>query len=367
MFEFALPWVGLLLPLPLWWFWRSGDSRETQSGIWAPFTQRWRSLPSESSTQKPRLRLAHVMAALLWILLLIAAAQPQFVGEPLSQQRSGRDLMLDVDLSGSMEMTDLSLNGQQATRLDVLQKLMGDFIQRRVGDRLGLVLFGEQAYLQAPLTFDRATIAQYLQESAIGLAGARSTAIGDGMAMGLKHLQESKSPKKALILVTDGANNAGTITPEQALELAKKLGVTVYTIGVGADEMIVRDFVFGNRRVNPSADLDEAILQKIAKETGGRYFRARDEAQMRQIYQLIDQLEPVASDSEWRRPKKPLYYWPLSLALIISAFWALLTLPRESLPLSGWWQRFQAHRAGNGSAYAASSANTRVNRSGRVS
>jgi Ca-activated chloride channel family protein len=265
---------------------------------------------------------------LLWCLLVLAAAQPRWLGEPISQPRSGRDLMLAIDISGSMEATDLTLNGAPATRLDVLKQVVGEFIVRRTGDRIGLVLFGERAYLQAPLSFDRNTIKQLLQEAEIGLAGAQRTAIGDGMGMALKHLHDSPATRRAMILVTDGANNSGTLTPEQTTELAKRENVTVYTIGVGADEMLVNDWPFGRRRVNPSADLDEAALTKIADATGGSYFRARDQQSLSDIYRQLDALEPVASDSDTVRPQTALFYWPLTLAFVLACWRWLLALRR---------------------------------------
>ncbi len=323
MFEFALPWLLLALPLPF--FIRARRPELQGSALWLPFFSRWQQLANqERPTRDPRRRL---LLWLIWILLLLAAAQPRWLGEPLSQPRSGRDLMLAIDISGSMEATDLTLNGAPATRLDVLKHVVGEFIERRTGDRIGLVLFGERAYLQAPLSFDRRTINQLLQESEIGLAGAQRTAVGDGMGMALKHLHDSPAKKRAMILVTDGANNSGTLTPEQSTTLAKEESVTVYTIGVGADEMLVNDWPFGRRRVNPSADLDEEALKAIASETGGEYFRARDQQSLAQIYQLLDQLEPVASDADTVRPQTALFYWPLAVAFLLALWrWSRLLM-----------------------------------------
>ena len=324
MFDFALPWLLLLLPLPL--LLRPRRPELQGSALWLPFFSRWQQLAShKESSRDPRRR---TLLWLLWCLLVLAAAQPRWLGEPISQPRSGRDLMLAIDISGSMEATDLTLNGAPATRLDVLKQVVGEFIVRRTGDRIGLVLFGERAYLQAPLSFDRNTIKQLLQEAEIGLAGAQRTAIGDGMGMALKHLHDSPATRRAMILVTDGANNSGTLTPEQTTELAKRENVTVYTIGVGADEMLVNDWPFGRRRVNPSADLDEAALTKIADATGGSYFRARDQQSLSDIYRQLDALEPVASDSDTVRPQTALFYWPLTLAFVLACWCWLLALRR---------------------------------------
>jgi Ca-activated chloride channel homolog len=331
MLEFALPWLLLALPLPL--VIRARRPELQGSALWLPFFSRWQQLAgAEQPPHDPR---RHKLLWLLWLLSLLAAAQPRWLGDAISQPRSGRDLMLAIDISGSMEATDLPLNGAPATRLDVLKQVVGEFIERRSGDRIGLVLFGERAYLQAPLSFDRRTINQLLQESEIGLAGAQRTAVGDGMGMAIKHLHDSPAKKRAMILVTDGANNSGTLAPEQATALAQEEQVTVYTIGVGADEMLVNDWPFGRRRVNPSADLDEEALKRIASATGGEYFRARDQQSLTEIYQLLDQLEPAASDADTVRPQIALFHWPLALAFLLAVWrWSVAVVsarvPRES-------------------------------------
>jgi len=342
MFEFALAWLLLAVPLPL--LIRARHPDLAGSALWLPFFSRWQQLANtEKSGRDPRRRL---MLWIIWLLLIVASAQPRWLGEAISQPRSGRDLMLAIDISGSMEATDLPLNGAAATRLDVLKNVVGEFIERRSGDRLGLVLFGERAYLQTPLTFDRKTVRQLLDESEIGLAGAQRTAIGDGMAMALKHLHDSPAKRRAMILVTDGANNTGTLTPEQATQLATEETVTIYTIGVGADEMVVNDWPFGRRRVNPSADLDEDALRAIATATGGSYYRARDQNSLAQIYQLLDQLEPAASAADAVRPQTELYFWPLLLAFALVVWrWGLLAVPKlqtqalSQLALPRWLQR----------------------------
>jgi Ca-activated chloride channel family protein len=217
-------------------------------------------------------------------------------------------------------------------RLTATKRVAGDFIQRRVGDRLGLILFGERAYLQAPLTFDRETVRSLLLESAIGLAGAEATAIGDAIGLGVKRLSAVPESNRVLVLLTDGVNNAGSVDPVRAAELAAAAGLRIYTIGIGADRMTVRS-LFGNRQINPSRELDEASLRAVAERTGGRYFRARDSAELTQIYALLDELEPVARDKQLFRPRLPLYPWPLGAALALAALllaWPLLRRPRDA-------------------------------------
>ena len=246
----------------------------------------------------------------------MASMRPQWLGELVEIPVSGRDLMMAVDLSGSMQEEDFVVNGRKVNRLVATKKVAGEFIQRRIGDRIGLILFGEQAYLQTPLTLDRETVQILLQESAIGLAG-QSTAIGDAIGLAVKRLRTHEESNRVLILLTDGANTSGAVEPLEAADLAAKEGLKIYTIGVGADEMIVRGF-FGNKRVNPSADLDEETLTAIAKKTGGLYFRARDTKELEKIYKVLDKLEPIERDVKRFRPRSALYFWPLSISLLLA-------------------------------------------------
>ena len=216
------------------------------------------------------------------------------------------------------------LENRVVNRLVAVKQVAGEFIQRRRGDRVGLILFGSRAYLQTPLTFDTETTATLLGEAEIGLAG-RETAIGDAIGLAVKRLREDSASDRVLILLTDGANTSGEVQPLQAAEFAAREGLTIYTVGVGADEMMVRDF-FGSRVVNPSADLDEETLQTIAERTGGRYFRARDAAGLAEIYRLLDELEPVESDVESIRPVDELFYWPLGLAYLLAGIAAAAVL-----------------------------------------
>jgi Ca-activated chloride channel family protein len=323
MLDFVWPWLILLLPAP--WlvqrFARPADGvREAALRVpsIADFT-----LDAGGMARVAGMRGAAFLLALLgWLLLVLAAMRPQWVGDIVEVPVSGRDLMLAVDLSGSMQEEDFVLAGRRVDRLTATKAVAGQFIERRAGDRIGLILFGEQPYVQAPLTFDRRTVQTLLDESAIGLAG-KATAIGDAIGLAVKRLRERDAGNRVLILLTDGANTAGAVEPLEAAELAANNGLRIHTIGIGADAMVVQGF-FGTRRVNPSADLDEVTLKRIAELTGGRYFRARDAAELEQIYKVIDQLEPVAGDPEQYRPRRALFYWPLGLALLAAA--ALLAL-----------------------------------------
>jgi len=309
-FQLAWPWMFLLLPLPL--LVRLLPAAKTSAGqaLRVPYFSLLQSTGEVSGmARKPTL----IIALLTWLLLLAASARPQWIGAAESFPVSGRDLLLAVDISGSMDTRDMLVKQQAVNRLQAVKQVAGEFIQRRQGDRVGLILFGSRAYLQTPLTFDTSTTAILLEESEIGLAG-RETAIGDAIGLAVKRLREDQASHRVLILLTDGANTAGEVAPIQAAEFAAREQLTIYTIGVGADEMMIRD-VFGSRVVNPSADLDEDSLKRIASMTGGAYFRARDSAELIKIYQRLDELEPVESDVEIVRPVLEWFYWPLGIAI----------------------------------------------------
>ena len=311
----TLFWSWLLLLLPLPWLFRKffpaapGASMQALKVPWFSMM----TAPGSTWMKQPVLAFA---ASLVWVFLLLAAARPQWVGEIENFPISGRDLLLAVDISGSMDTQDMVLNGKAVNRLAVVKKVAGEFIQRRKGDRVGLVLFGSRAYLQTPLTFDTLTTSILLDESEIGLAG-RETAIGDAIGLAVKRLREDAASERVLILLTDGANTSGEVQPRQAAEFAAREGLKIYTVGVGADEMVVQDF-FGSRMVNPSADLDEDTLKAIAERTGGTYFRARDAEALARIYQQLDEMEPVESDQEAIRPVDELFFLPLSIAFLLA-------------------------------------------------
>jgi len=330
MYSFEWPWMFLLLPLPILVYLFSKPAAINQKqALRVPFYTQLHKLTHDSSSQNlhsvsPLL----VVAFIAWIFLITASAQPKWLGEAIEIPVSGRDLMLAVDISGSMETADMFFAQDAVNRLTAVKSVLQPFIRQREGDRMGLILFADHAYLQTPLTFDRKTIEKMLYESFIGMAGSKATAIGDAIGLAVKRLKDlpvDQSDSRVLILLTDGSNNAG-IDPITAAKLAKQIGIKIYAIGFGADEMIVRSF-FGRQRVNPSRDLDEKTLKKVAQSTGGKYFRARDTEELQRIYQILDKLEPVESDNLTYRPSKSLFYWPLSIAVLISLFILLAKLP----------------------------------------
>jgi len=329
-FSIAWPWLLLLAPVP--WLLRL-LMPASASGDLQALRVPWFSSVAGGKGRWMRRPLLALVATLVWLLLVIAAARPQWVGEIESLPVTGRDLLLAVDISGSMDTQDMILNNTAVNRLKVVKKVAGEFIQRRHGDRVGLILFGSRAYLQTPLTFDTETTATLLDESEIGLAG-RETAIGDAIGLAVKRLRDDAAADRVLVLLTDGANTSGEVQPLQASGFAARDGLTVYTVGVGADEMMVQDF-FGSRVVNPSADLDEDTLRAIADQTGGRYFRARDAKSLEKIYEILDELEPVESDVETIRPVDELFYWPLGIAYVLALIAALLSIRPFNLRVPG--------------------------------
>ncbi len=322
MIEFSWWWPLLLWPIPILYrvLRRTYQQQQTPLAITR--------LPDLAREQRPLTTSNpwwQMVALVIWSLVIIALMRPQWLGEPIAAHHDAREMMIAVDLSGSMEIADMNIAGQQVDRLTMLKHVMRDFIDRREGDRIGLILFADTAYVQAPMTYDRATVKQMLDETVLRLIGER-TAIGDAIALAVKRFADRTETNKILILVTDGQNTAGQVDPLQALELAKYYGVKIYAIGVGAEEVIIDGF-FGQRRVNPSRDLDENMLRRLADETGGAYFRARSTAELERIYTELDTYEPVQGDAQLRRPQTALFYWPLGAA------WLLLMI---SVFIQGW-------------------------------
>ncbi len=315
--DFAWPWAFALVPLA--WIVRRflSAAPQTRAGaLRVPFFDSVASMRGGSLPATLGRRALLAAMTLGWVSLVVAVARPVWVGEPVALPAEGRDLMLAVDLSGSMAREDFTLGGRTADRLTVVKEVAEDFIGRREGDRVGLVLFGTRAYLQAPLTFDRPTVQTLLDEAQIGLAG-EETAIGDAIGIATKRLRDRPAESRVLVLLTDGASNAGALDPIEAARIAAAEGIRVYTIGVGADQIAMRT-AFGNRLVNPSADLDERALSEIADLTGGAYFRAKNIEGLANVYREIDRLEPAVAEPVYVRPVKDLFHWPLGVALALS-------------------------------------------------
>ena len=311
MLHLAWPWMALLLPLPWIMVRMRRAAGPNGAALYLPFAASV-AAPAATATL-PRGALALLTA--VWALLVLAGMRPQWLGQPLPVATTGRQIMLAIDCSGSMASQDMA-GGE--SRLQVVQEVAGRFIDQRRGDQIGLILFGTQPYLQAPLTTDIATVHQFLDEAVVGVAGPQ-TAIGDAIGLAIKQLRQRERTggasmrQSVLILLTDGGNDAGVMPPLQAAQLAAQTGLRIFTIGVGAAE---QQSLFGLTLGN--SDLDVDLLRKIASITGGEYFRATDAAALGAVYRKIDALEPVSGDKRWLRPATEWFTWPLGLALLLS-------------------------------------------------
>ncbi|RUO38766.1 IMP dehydrogenase [Aliidiomarina shirensis] len=315
MFEFAWPWIFLLLPLPLLARWLLPAAKRANASLWLPQAQFLR--PTDSSAIQAQHRL-WLLPLLVWVSILAAAAQPRWLDEPIPVNPEAREIMIALDLSGSMEMDDMTYNGRRATRLEAAHKILADFIRRRQGDRIGLIVYADSAHVYVPISSDLETVAQLAEEARIGLAGER-TALGDAIALSIRYFEERETSERVVLMITDGMINSGNITADQAIYLAQNHDVKIHTIGIGAEEVTVRG-LFGERRINPSSDLDESFLATVAETTGGEYFRAKSESDMESIYAAIDSLEPIAADEQFFRPHTSLVHWPLAIGLLLFLF-----------------------------------------------
>jgi|SRR5690554_146376 len=321
MLSLAYPWLLVLILVPLLLQWHRPPGQSVDAPV-LPVGHWLAGLPGVSKQGNATPLWQKLLMLAIWALLVIALARPQYVGEQVQLPVSGRDLMLVVDISPSMSEKDMVLQGRGIDRLEAVKRVLDDFIDHRKGDRLGLILFGAQSYVQVPLTFDLETVRTLINESGIGMAG-RATAIGDAVGLAIKRLRDRPTDQRVVILLTDGANTAGEITPDKATEIAAAAGVRLYTVGIGADSMVQQGFL-GSRRVNPSRDLDEALLQRMADQTGGHYYRARSLPELEMIYESINMLEPIELEGKYYRPVTELYVWPGGLALVL---WLLLLIP----------------------------------------
>ena len=318
MMSFLWPWVLVIFPLPFLLRWLLPRAKQTNdAALRVPHLSDYQTMKSSSVINKAS-RWPLLLYTLAWLCLLIAASRPQWTGDPIELPVSGRDLMLAIDISMSMDH-NIRHNLRSVSRITATKAVASAFIEKRVGDRIGLILFGDQAYVQSPLTFDRTTVNILLQEAVTGLAG-QATAIGDAIGLAVKRfgtnqnqqstnaIQKNISDDRVLILLTDGVSNRGEITPLKAAELAAKKGLKIHTIGIGS---------------RGSRELDETTLRKVANITCGQYFRAYNTSDLVNIYALLDELEPVEKDVKSYRPIKALFYIPLAASFLFAILLAL--------------------------------------------
>jgi Ca-activated chloride channel family protein len=311
---FAWPLALLALPLPLLARWLLPAARQASPALRVPYGLK---LDSIAAAARRGLRGAGPgwLAWLAWIALCIAAARPQVLGEAVQPPRVGRDLMIALDLSGSMSEMDMELGSRAVDRLTAAKAVIADFLSRREGDRVALLVFGRRAYALTPLTLDRDTVREQLDDSVVGLAG-QETAIGDAIALAVKRLRTQPAEHRVLILLTDGVNTAGALDPVKAAELARSERVRVHTIAFGGEGSLS---LFGFKLPMPGAgdEIDEATLRRVAEATGGRSFRARDTNELAGIYAQIERMEPIRRPGQAVRPRLERYAWPLGVAFAL--------------------------------------------------
>lgn len=318
MFELATPWVLVLLPLPLiFWYLLPRAQVKLPTALKVPFFEAMLGIVEQEKRSITAQSLL-LIPAVIWFLLVFALAGPRWVGEPRPVARDGYNIMMVLDLSESMEIPDMVLHGRPVSRLLVVKRAAEQFVQDRTGDKIGLILFGTRAYLQTPFTYDRHSVLMRIDDATVGLAG-KTTSIGDAVGLAVKRLEDQPNAGRIIVLLTDGANNSGMLVPLKAAELAKADGIKIYTIGLGseAESRVMGDFIVAN----PSADLDEETLQKMAEMTGGQYFRATDAEKLNAIYKTINQMETSAQEQSTVRPQKEYYPWFVSFALLLCLFW----------------------------------------------
>lgn len=304
MISFEWPFMFYLLPLPLLVYALLPAKKEQQLAIFMP-TAFSRNIEGSSFTTAKGNKTRLLSLFLCWAALVTMASKPVRIGDIVELPNNGRDMFIAVDISGSMREKDMALNGRSVNRLVMVKAVLEEFIEHREGDRLGLILFGSNAYIQAPLTFDLTTVNQLLNESEIGYAG-RYTAIGNAIGLAIKRLSNNPADSRVLILLTDGENTAGEVDPIQAATLAKQENVVIYTIGISSK--------WAQRT---GQGIDTRGLTQIAKLTGGQFFSATNSNELNLIYKHIDQLQSIERDKEKLRPKQDLFYWPLTVFIVL--------------------------------------------------
>lgn len=306
MIELVHPWALTLLVLPL--LMRLLPAyKESRDSIRVPFFDKLVELseqrPESGAMVLRRDRAQQFLVGFMWLCLVLAAAKPEWVGPPVEQRKSGRDLMIAVDLSGSMQATDFTLpDGGSANRLEAVKYVLARLAAQRASDRLGLIVFGNAPYLQSPFTDDHQVWAQLLGETDIGMAG-QSTAFGDAIGLAIKLFRDSDSDNRVLIILTDGNDTGSMVPPVDAARVAASHAIRIYTIAMGDPATVGEEA------------LDTATLQRVSELTGGRYFQALDQQALTRAYEAIGELEPELYETISFRPRQSLHWVPVGVAL----------------------------------------------------
>lgn len=318
MLEFDLPWAFALLPLPLLVYWLSPEFRDRGESVRTSFFQRMVVItgrdPETGAVVLTKGLFQKLMLALLWLCIVTALARPQWAEEPIVRETAARDLLLLVDLSGSMEAADFSnAAGNKVSRLDAVKEVLNEFIDRRDSDRLGLAVFGTSAFPQAPFTEDRETVRFLLDELQPKMAGPQ-TMIGDAIGLAVKLFAASDMDKKVAIILTDGNDTGSRMPVARAAEIAADEGITIYTIAMGDPTTVGEEA------------LDTDVLKEISALTNGRFFLALNRSELEAIYAELDRLEPAEVETISYRPKRALFHYPLIAALAVWVVFALVML-----------------------------------------
>ena len=322
MLEFAYPWAFLLLPLPflVWKF--MPPHRERVSALRVPFFDLFveaMGLEARAGAVVMRRRLIQMVAGIMvWSAIVTGLAKPEWVGDPIERTEAARDIMLAIDLSGSMDYRDFpGENEQTVSRFQAVQQVVAQFVADRESDRIGLIVFGDRAYLQLPFTRDLRTADGLVQLMEVGMAGPR-TALGDAIGLSIHAFESSEVDDRVLILLTDGNDTASKMTPINASDIAKLNGIEIHTIGIGNSEATGEDKV------------DFATLEAIADRTGGRFFNAEDQAALTEVYREIDEATTADVRTQSWRPRSVLVFWPagIAVAVVVLVYLILLLISR---------------------------------------
>lgn len=305
MYELEYPWVLALLPLPILVWWLAPPYREETASVRLAFFDEVAKAsglaPSEGAVSPRKNLLQKIVAPLAWALVVLALARPQLVEPPIQKIQPARDLLLSLDLSQSMDARDFrSPSGQLIPRVEAVRQVVEEFVERRTGDRIGLVVFGDAPYPEVPFTLDHETVRAMIEAAVPGMAGPR-TALGDSIGLGIKMFEKSEAPEKVMVALTDGNDTASRMPPERAADIAKTNGIRIHTVGIGDPEATGED------------KLDTGALEKIAAATGGRYFFGGNQSELTEIYRTLDRITPANHETLTYRPKRELFHYPLGL------------------------------------------------------
>ena len=306
------PWALLLILLPPVLRLVVPPYRESRRAIRVPWFQRMATLlhqqPSDGAAIADAKKSELFFFWVLWVLITLALARPQLLEPPVSRVLPTRDLMLLVDLSGSMEAEDFTNSrGMKVDRLTAVKEVLDDFLTRREGDRVGLIVFGNAAFVQVPFTQDLEATRQLLEETAVRMAGPR-TAFGDAIGLGITLFERSEVEHRVMIALTDGNDTGSKVPPPQAAKIAKDNDIVIHVVGVG------------DPRATGEEKLDEEALTAVASTTGGRYFHAADRDQLEGIYSELDRIDTREVEAETYRPRTDLFHWPLAAFMLFGLF-----------------------------------------------